>query len=221
LFEKDYEQGDHPDVPYALPEASIDFLIELARQLNVTTVFEFGSGISTAALLNHGFSVTSLEDHAYWMEQTLKQIPKADRERHTALIRPLSRCWHDLVPQMDWRIDAELTERLQAADLILIDSPAYVPFRESTLWSVLNKSRLSVVVVDDTRIHTLSRSCDRMAAMNPGLLHQRVAVGHSFDLFARLDDAPLRVRYSPLEILKGWRRFFLGRRFLAGVAPAD
>ena len=220
LFDRDYETGDDPAAPYALPKSSIDFLLELARQLGVATVFEFGSGSSTAALLAHGFSVTSLEDSAYWMEQTVRQLPAEDKARHTALVRLLTLRWHNLIPLKDWPIDADLAERIQAADLILIDSPAYVPFRESTLWSVLNRTRNSVVVIDDVRIHTLSRSCDRMAALNPSLLHQRVQVGHSFDLFARLEDAPLHLHYTPVETLKGWRRFLLGRRFLAQVASA-
>jgi hypothetical protein len=221
LFQKSYEEGDNPLASYALPDSSVDFLIALARQLEVANVFEFGSGSSTLALLKSGYSVTSLEDSPYWMEQTLKQLPEADKSRHTALVRPLSLRWHGLIPMMDWAIDAELAARLRAADLILVDSPSYLPFRESTLWSALTSSPSSVVVLDDTRIHTLSRFCDQIAAANPRLWHRRVRIGHCFDIFARLDDSPLRISHTPLETLKGWRRLFQGRQVHAKAASSS
>jgi hypothetical protein len=207
-FRQAYASGDHPTALAALPDASLDFLVALAQQLDVLSVFEFGSGRSTAALLRAGFSVTSLEDSSHWMEQTQKQLSDADRCRHIPLVRPLRFRMHGLFPVMDWSIDRDLAKRLNQADLILVDSPFLPPFRESTLWSALLNNNHAVIVLDDTRIPTLARFCDRITTMNPQLLHCRVAVGHTFDLFARIHDAtPLRRSQTTLDVLKGWRRF--------------
>ena len=205
--------GDHPDAPAALPDAALDFLVALARDLRAQRVFEFGSGRSTAAFLRAGLAVVSLEDSTRWMQQTLDGLTAEERTRHTGLVRPLRLRWHGCAPVMDWRIDAALAAHLAAADLILVDSPYYAPFREATLWSALRHNGRAVVVLDDTRIPTLARVCERLAGANPGLLHSRVSLGHGFDLFSRLDTAtPLRRAQSPLEVLKAWRRFLLSRR---------
>jgi hypothetical protein len=56
LFADDYlrehfVEGDYEDAIAALPDASLEFLLELCRIAGVKTVFEFGSGRSTKALL--------------------------------------------------------------------------------------------------------------------------------------------------------------------------
>lgn len=206
-------ESEHPTLPAALPDASLDFLVTLARNLQIASVFEFGSGQSTLAFLRAGYTVTSLEDSAHWMEQTTRQLSDAERSRHTALVRPLRQHFHGLIPMQDWAVDPALATMISQADLILVDSPYYAPFRESTLWSALRHNDHAVVVLDDTRIPTLARFCDRLAQANPPLAHVHVPVGHGFDLFARLhDQTPLRRGHSPVEIAKGWRRFFRARR---------
>jgi len=210
LLQRGYVECDHPALPAALPDAALEFLVALARQCEVASVFEFGSGRSTAALLREGFRVTSLEDSNRWMEQTRAQLSEEEKSRHVVLVRPLSRRMHGWFPVMDWPVDPELARCIGGADLILVDSPYYAPFRESTLWSSLAHNDHAVVVLDDTRIPTLSRFCDRLAASNPALLHRRVKVGHTFDIFSRAGDkAPLTRSHLLLEILKGWRRFFM------------
>jgi hypothetical protein len=216
LFRARYEESDDPTCWAALPPPALDLLIALARQLKAATAFEFGSGRSTVALLGAGLTVTSLEDSSYWMAQTVAHLSAADRIRHTALVRPLRFHLHRLIPVLDWTIDAEIASRLQAADLILVDAPFYTAFRERTLGSALAENPHAVVILDDSRVPTLSRFCDRIAADNPGLLHARVRVGHVFDVFATASEAPLRFGHTPLEILKGWRRFLLARKY----APA-
>ena len=213
LFRHDYTECDHPDAWAALPDPALDFLLALSRQLGITTVFEFGSGRSTVALLKASLVVTSLENSSYWMSQTLSQLSEEDKARHTALVRPLRFHWHHLIPMLDWTIDPELGRRLRSADLVLIDAPFYPAFRERTLCSALIHSPHAVIVLDDTRVPTLSRFCDRIATDNPTLLHARVRVGHGFDVFARSCEPPLRLRPAPLEILKGWRRYFLARKY--------
>jgi hypothetical protein len=126
LLQSGCVECDHPTQPAALPDATLESLVAITRQRGVMSVFEFGSGRSTAAMLREGLRVTSLEDS------------------------------------------------------------------------------------HDTRIPTLSRFCGRLAAANPALLHRRMKVGHTFDIFARAGDkAPLVRSHSLLEILKGWRRFFV------------
>ncbi len=147
------------------------------------------------------------------MAQTVQGLPAALRVRHTALVRPLRLHFHGLIPLLDWTIDAELAGHLQAAELILVDAPFYTAFRERTLWTALNLNPQAVVVLDDTRVPTLSRFCDRIAAVNPGLLHARVRVGHGLDVFSAASTAALKVKHTPLEIVKGWRRYVLARKY--------
>lgn len=212
LVQRDYEESHDAAAPAALPTASLEFLIELARRLEIKSVFEFGSGRSTVEFLKAGCAVASLEDSPYWMEQTLGSLSGAEKARHAAWVRPLTFRLHGLVPARDWVIDAELAAGIRSADLVLIDSPYYPPFRESTLWSALNLVDRGLVVLDDTRIPTMRRFCDKLARDNPGLLHAKAGVGHGFDLFARRDDAPLKFSHGPMEVLKGWRRYWLAGR---------
>jgi len=206
-----FRPSDHPTVAAALPDESLNFLTTLAKAVDAKTILEFGSGRSTIALLTAGFSVISIEDSVFWMEETLKVTPKSDAH-HQALVKSLSMIWRNAAPFLDWRLDDELVGLIQAADMVLIDSPYYPPFRESTLLSALSMTERALVVLDDTRIPTLSRFCDRIARRNPHLMHRRVPVGHCFDVFCRLDRAPIDSHRSLPETLKAWRRFFVGRR---------
>jgi len=214
LFRREYAECDHPELPAALPDAALEFLIEVARRFRVNAVFEFGSGCSTVALLREGLRVASLEDSDEWMERTRGQLSDEEKARHVALVRPLRRRMHGWFPVMDWVIDEELAGCIRGADLILVDSPYFAPFRESTLWSALSHNDNALVVLDDTRIPTLARFCDRFAAANPGLLHCRVKVGHGFDVFARAGDrSALRRGDTMVDVLKGWRRYFMAGSF--------
>jgi len=211
LLQRKFVEGDNAANPWALPEAALDFLVEVAQELKVASIFEFGSGQSTAAFLKAGFQVTSLEHADTWMEQTRNHLTEEEKSRHTPLIRPLKPRMHGLFPVMDWVIDADLEARLKNADLILVDAPNYCPFRESTLCAALNYSAGALVVLDDIRIPTVGHFCDNLLNLNPDLLHQRIRVGHVFDLFARTKTDCVRVRHGLLDVAKGWRRFFVGR----------
>ena len=213
------EPGDHAAAP---ADALHHFLLRAADALGAQRVFEFGSGRSTSAFLQHGLHVTSLEDDARWMDDTLRQLDEAqipDR-RHAARVQPLKLKWRGGIPFRDWRLDGELADAVAVADLVLIDSPFHVPFRISTLCAVLSLPTDALVVLDDTRIHTLRRACARIARRNARRLHHaHVNVGHGFDCFARRDldiTRPLTLRFGPLEILKGWRRYFLQPKPLGG-----
>lgn len=224
LFERNQPEDDAEN-PVALPDAALSFLTALAHESGARTALEFGSGRSTAAFLRAGLDVTSVEDSAFWMNKTRSAIGDL-KLRHNPVVRPLSVVWRHATPFLDWQFDDRLTALVRAADIILIDSPFYPPFRESTLLSVLEIAEGSIVLLDDTRIPTLQRFCDRIGRRNPTLLHRRVPVGHSFDVFCPLDHSGIDGRCPLIEVIKGWRRFMQGREQLMrssteiGGAPA-
>ena len=199
--------ADDPANPAALPDVSLNFLAELCRVLNAQTAFEFGSGRSTLTFLEAGLRVVSVEDSAYWMEKTVERIPVAVRTSHTPLTVSLELLWRWGVPYRSWRLTDKLQALLRDTDIVLIDSPYYAPFREVTLYDVLQQVRRGIVVLDDTRIPTLARFCARLAAANPHVLHVSVPVGHGLSLFACTADTPVRLPFDLTESLKGWRRF--------------
>lgn len=215
----DAPPADHADAPAALPDAALRFLLAAAAEMDARQVLEFGSGRSTAAFLGAGLHVTSLEDSARWMAQTVAGLEPAHRmdgRQHVALIEPLRVTWRHGAPYRDWVFDDALATAVEAADLVLIDAPFHVPFRLSTLLSVLSRPTTALVVLDDTRIPTLARFCNRLVAQNRDrLCHRRVGVGHGFDCFARRDldtSRSLRAVQPPAETLKAWRRFFMRPR---------
>jgi len=210
---KDYSEGDHIDAPAALPDSSLEFLISICSQLDVKNIFEFGSGRSTKALLANNFKVTSLEDDVYWMNKTIETFSESEIGNHIALVKPLTTIFLGLFPVLDWKIDNEIAQKISVADLILVDSPYYTPFRESTLWSALMNSKDSIVILDDTRIPTLRRFCDRISSSNYGLLHSRIKVGHHFDIFYNKSQTKVRLNHSFIDIIKGWSRYVKGLRF--------
>lgn len=194
---------------YALPDAALEFVVSVASRLGAQKIFEFGSGRSTAALLDAGFEVASIEDDAAWLAKTARSIRHP--ERHFAFCVPLSLRWHQAAPFRAWTLPADARRRLAASDLVLIDSPAYAPFREAVLMSALTQAPRAVVILDDTRVPTLARFCDRIAARNPGLLHARVPIGHGMDIFHRQTGATLCLSRPPLEFVRAWRRFIVSR----------
>lgn len=226
LFASDYlsrtfVEGDHATAEAALPDASLEFLVEVCQRLQIRNVFEFGSGRSTLALLQAGFNVVSLEDSQFWLDKTIQSIPLRDSPRHRGLMQPLQTKALGCFPVMDWKLSESVTAQLGAAELILVDSPHYTPFRESTLWTSLTVRPGALVILDDTRIPTLRHFCDRLARTNRSLLHRRIAVGHGFDLFYRYDQqTKLSLGHSMTDCLRGWRRYFLGRIFYAKLASS-
>lgn len=211
-----FECGDDPQAESALPSFSLAFLLELSRKINAQRIFEFGSGRSTQAFLSAGYRVFSLEDSAYWMSKSLEALRPEERSNHNSSVRALKTRILGAFPVLDWVLDDSLKHEIAAADLILVDSPHFTPFRESTLWNSLHFGPRALIVLDDTRIPTLQSFCDRIISQNPQLLHRRVAVGHGFDLFHCSDVGRVLCRkQSPIDVLKGWRRYFMGRAFYA------
>lgn len=224
LFEDNYltqqfESGDDPQAEAALPASSLEFLLEVCRKIGAKRIFEFGSGRSTQAFLGAGYSVFSLEDSSFWLSKTVESLGVDEARLHESAVSFLETMMVGSFPVLGWRIDEKLKEQLRRADLILVDSPHFTPFREATLFASLQDGPQALVVLDDTRIPTVSRFCDRLARRNPQLLHKRVHVGHGFDLLFRADPSrPLVCRAGFYDTLKGWRRYFQGRAFYRALA---
>jgi hypothetical protein len=179
LLSARYPAADDPDNFAALPQISLEFLSKVLTELGGRRVFEFGSGRSTQVFLNAGAEVTSLEDSSQWFADTLKKIPEPLKTNHTGLVQPLKVCWRDGAPYRTWEITPSLREALLAADLILIDSPYFVPYRIETLKQVLSLNTHAVIVVDDARIPTLEGACAKIAeATHPFTMHRlQLAMG--------------------------------------------
>lgn len=73
----------------------------------------------------------------------------------------------------------------------------------------------AIIVIDDTRIPTIARFCDRLAKSNHSLVHTRVSVGNVFDIFYIEPGQKLSLNHSIGDTVKGWRRYFQGRKFYA------
>jgi len=216
-----FECGDDPHAEAALPKSSLEFLLEVSRRIGAKRVFEFGSGRSTQALLAGEHTVVSLEDSAYWMSKSLEALQPDERSRHRGSVSALRTKMHGGFPVLDWVLDDSVKRDIGLADLILVDSPHFTPFRESTLWASLQYGPQALVILDDTRIPTLQSFCDRISSQNPQLLHRRVSVGHGFDLFHRGDSGrALHRKQSIMDVLKGWRRYFKGRAFYAKLSKS-
>jgi hypothetical protein len=203
---------DNEDAGYALPQGSLRFLIACASALKLNTVFEFGSGASTLRFLEAGLHVTTLEDNAYWHAQTLERVPAHLRARLHSEHVPLEKVWCGKFPCMGWRLPQSMESRLAAADLVLIDSPAFPPFREAALMQALQVSSARIIVLDDVGIPTLRRFCERIVAQSNGIELKFIERDHTLGVFLRREHGS-EVRNHPeiVEQLKGWRRYFLGR----------
>lgn len=208
-----FENSDHYENPAALPDASLDFLLKLCNELNIKNIFEFGSGRSTKAFLGKKYNVTSLEDTNYWLENTLSKLDADEKKYHTSYVLPLQTNFLGLFPVLDWNLNNDTLTKIKNADLILVDSPYYTPFRESTLWKSLKYSNNAIIILDDTRIPTLRKFCDRLASSNDSLIHSRIEVGHTFDIFFKTSIKQLKLNHNISDIIKGWFRYFQGRIF--------
>ena len=209
VFTRTRQEGDDSNIA-ALPDVSLEFLVELCQVLSIKKVFEFGSGRSTKALLGIGCQVTSLEDSEHWMQETQKTLTAVERSRHKTMVKPLTRQFVGSFPVLGWELDQAMQSSIEQAELILIDSPYYTPFRESVLWTSLNVSNQAIVVLDDVRIPTIQHFCDRLVKANSSIQHRRVKVGHTFDVFYRNGKESLQLNQSIVDIIKGWRRYFQG-----------
>jgi hypothetical protein len=202
---------DNGEAGYALPQGSLALLMLCVRKFECRRVFEFGSGASTRVFLEAGCEVTSLENDQHWLGHTLKQVPETMRARHHAELRPLERTWCGGFPCFGWNLSETMRAQLGSADLVLVDSPAYPPFREAALMQALLESKARLVVLDDVRIPTLRRFCDRIAMQSHGINVTYIERDHTLAIFTRSGSSVLSNRPGFVEQIKGWRRYLMGR----------
>jgi hypothetical protein len=193
---------------YALPDATLRLLTRLVEAAGIRTVFEFGSGRSTKAFLAAGCAVTALENSRPWLDQTLAGLTPQERSRFDAVCQPLRLLFYQGAPFRSWTLGPDTLRRLATADLVLIDSPAFPPFREHALSLSLDHSRGALIVVDDAGIPTVRRFCLRLAG-GPGTLQRESRIDHGLFFLARDPSAKPPPRRGLVETLKAWRRFFM------------
>jgi len=194
-----------PDNLEALPESALQWLLDFADLVHARSVFEFGSGRSTSVFLKHGLKVSCLEDSSHWLDQTISCIPANHLCMLTTHCARLRLKWFHGSPIRGWE-NRDFETQIHSADIILIDSPNFTPFRERVLVQTLAKVTVPVII-DDISVPTISRFCDRIRVLNPGILHARVPIGHGFDVFWNVDGHPLAYKRTVFEVLRAWRRF--------------
>jgi hypothetical protein len=193
---------------YALPGRSLALLSESVIRLRVRRVFEFGSGQSTRSFLRADCDVTAVEDSEAWLARTVAPLDYAQRARLTTCLQPLRRVWLAGAPLRSWRLPQCALSALRNADLVLVDSPAWPPFREHALVLALEHCQAALIVVDDANIPTVGRFCRRLAAQN-GIRFFQTTMDHGLFFIHSTGWRPVNVRRPILETLKAWRRYFL------------
>jgi hypothetical protein len=200
----------HGEAGYALPPASLALLIECVTRLKIRRVFEFGSGRSTREFLAAGCHVATVENDEGWLVETNAALDASQGERFTSFLLPLQRVWLAGAPLRSWALPAAPLEALREAQLVLVDSPAWPPFREHALTLALRHSPHALIVVDDANIPTVQRFCRRLVSRNR-LVHFQTTMDHGLFFLHALDAGAIDIRRPLLETLKAWRRYFLAR----------
>jgi hypothetical protein len=198
----------HGEAGYALPGASLALLVQCVRRLGVRRVFEFGSGASTHEFLSAGCEVAVVEDGEAWLARTSATIDGAQRERFTPFQLPLRRVWVEGAPLRGWVLPEAALAALRGAELVLVDSPAWPPFREHALTLALAHSREALIVVDDANIPTVHRFCHRLAGQNR-VSHFQTTMDHGLFFTQGAGGGAIDTRRPLWETLKAWRRYFL------------
>lgn len=200
----------HGEAGYALPPSSLALLVECIARLQIRRVFEFGSGQSTREFLAAGCQVAAVEDDGSWLAKTTATLDAKQRERFTSFLLPLERVWLAGAPLHSWTLPETALTALREAQLVLVNSPAWPPFREHALALALQHSRNALVVVDDANIPTVQRFCRRLA-LQSRIAHFHSTMDHGLFFLHAADAGPFGVRRPLLETLKAWRRYILAR----------
>jgi hypothetical protein len=197
---------------WILPEPSCELLRKIGALLGPQALaFEFGSGLSTIVLREICAGVTSLEDSAEWLEKT-EHLPGIRPKRATDKTRamPLIRCHMGLIPYLSFDLDRrmELLTRLEAADLILVDSPPNPATREHALFTALEHAKPgALILIDDLDVRATMRFCQRLARDNPQTLDfVSIPIDHVLGLFQKKSMGHLAYRPSLREMVGAWLR---------------
>jgi hypothetical protein len=205
------QEDTHDEAGYALPDASRALLLACVSQLGIRRVFEFGSGRSTRDFLRAGCRVTVVEDSQTWLDETMNLLDADESARLVSHVLPLHRVWMAGAPLRSWNLSEEALQALGEAELVLVDSPAWPPFREHALALALGHCRAALIVVDDANIPTVSRFCRRLAGRGRAPFFQ-TAMDHGLFFTGSLESGSVDIRRPVLETLKAWRRYFLAGR---------
>jgi hypothetical protein len=176
-----------------------------------SSAFEFGSGRSTHALRRASAGTASVEDSADWLDRTEKLEDQVKRrETDFSAVIPLRRCWNRLRPIESFDVTAqqESLRRLQAARLILVDSPPNPAKREHALFLAMDQAPLgAVIVLDDLEVSATSRFAHRLARQNADSFRfWLLSIDHKLGVFLKLRGGKIRSRPSLREFIGTWLR---------------
>ncbi len=206
----DARRGVSAPAGFALPDQTLRLLRRIVEERAITRVFEFGTGRSSTLFLDCGCELTSLEDNPRWFNSLTSNGARETRDLHHAMLRRLSFRVDGLAVFRGWRLDTATRERLRAAQLVLIDSPVFAPFRECALLDALRIAPHALVVMDDARDDAVHGFCLRIATANR-LPHVYSDLDHGLFFTTRAGQPARRIDggRGSIETLRTWRR--LGR----------
>jgi hypothetical protein len=197
---------------WVLPIPSCELLQKIGALLGPQTLaFEFGSGLSTITLRAACAGVTSVEDSAEWLEKTehLPGILPKRAEDKTRVV-PITRCHLGIIPYLSFDLEPrmELLKRLEASDLILVDSPPNPATREHALFTALEYAKPgALVLVDDLDVRAAARFSQRLARDNSEMLDFiSIPIDHGLGLFQKKSMGHLAYRPSLREMVGAWLR---------------
>lgn len=176
-----------------------------------SSAFEFGSGRSTHSLRRASNGTASIEDSADWLNRT-EQLEDSVGKRETDFsgVIPLTRCWNRLRPIESFNVAAqrESLQRLQRANLILVDSPPNPAKREHALFLAMDQAPAgAVIVLDDLEVGATSRFAQRLARQNADRFRfWLLKIDHKLGVFLKLRSGKMRSRPSLREFVGTWLR---------------
>jgi hypothetical protein len=143
--------GKRPPLPW-LPRPVVRFLDQRIRGL---TLFEFGSGTSTAWFARRCAKVVSVENDAEWHEMVLRDLAGLTnvellfRHDEDAYARALSESWQPEVILIDGWVRAKCVhrnvDRLRAARLIVLDNSDAEPEAKAGLIHIFAPEKIKVL----------------------------------------------------------------------------
>jgi hypothetical protein len=197
---------------WILPPRSCEFLERVAALLPAGHLaFEFGSGRSTHSLRRASGGAASIEDSADYLARTEGlENGIAKRDSDFSGVVPLTRCWNRFRPIESFNVLAqrESLERLQRAQLILVDSPPNPAKREHALFLAMDQARVgAVIVLDDLEVVATSRFAHRLAAQNRDRFRfWLLGIDHKLGVFLKLRPGKMHSRPSFREFVGAWLR---------------
>jgi hypothetical protein len=203
--------GYQPPV-WILPDPSCALLRKIGSYLGPDSrAFEFGSGLSTVVLREVCAAVTSIEDTAEWLDKT-EHLPGITPKRAGDKTRavPLTRCFLGIVPYHSFNLDPriELLQRLETADLIVIDNPPNPATREHTLITALEHAKPgALILIDDLDVRAAMRFSQRLARDNAKILDfVSIPIDHVLGLFQKKSLGDITYRPTLREMVGAWLR---------------